>query len=102
MSVLVVLEQRDGKWSRMSFEALAAGQKIAEALGEPVQAAVLGPELEVLAKEAASYNLDKVFAVEHALLKDYTPDGYTTALEQLIRAQQMRIIVFPHTYQVRD
>lgn len=102
MSVLVMLEQRDGKWNRMSFEALAAGQKIAEALGATVRAAVLGEGLGGLASEAAGYNVDKVIAVENPLLKDYTPDGYAAALEQLVRSQQPRIVVFPHTYQVRD
>jgi electron transfer flavoprotein alpha subunit len=102
MSVLVVLEQRGGKWSRMSFEALAAGQKIAEALGVPVRAAVVGAGLDGLAAEAAAYQVEKVLAVDDALLGDYTPDGYTAALEQLINAQQPRVVVFPHTYQVRD
>jgi electron transfer flavoprotein alpha subunit len=102
MSVLVVLEQRGGKWSRMSFEALAAGQKIAEAMGAPARAAVVGAGLDGLAAEAAAYNVEKVFAVDDPLLEDYTPDGYTAALEQLVKAQQPRIVVFPHTYQVRD
>jgi electron transfer flavoprotein alpha subunit len=102
MSVLVVLEQRGGNWNRMSFEALAAGQKIAEAMGVPVHAAVLGAGVDGLAAEAAAYKVEKVFAVDDALLGDYTPDGYTRALEQLINAQHPQAVVFPHTYQVRD
>ena len=102
MSVLVVLEQRGGKWNRMSFEALAAGQKIGESLGIPVQAAVLGTDMGGLAKEVSGYNVGKVFVLDHALLAEYTPDGYTAALEQLIKSAQPRTVVFPHTYQVRD
>jgi electron transfer flavoprotein alpha subunit len=102
MSVLVVLEQRGGKWNRMSFEALAAGRKIAESQNFPVEAAVLGSSVENLANEAAAYPVAKVYAVEHPLLADYTADGYTTALEQLIKFSQSRAVVFPHTYQVRD
>src|SRR5581483_10374016 len=102
MSVLVVLEQRGGKWNRMSFEALAAGQKIGEALGVHVQAAVLGLNIEPLAKEAAEYKVAKVFATDDASLAQYTPDAYAAALGQLIKAAQPRIVIFPHTYQVRD
>lgn len=102
MSVLVVLEQREGKWNRMSFEAITAGQKIASTLGMPVEASVVGSGVENLAKEAAKYGVAKVFAIDHELLAQYTPDGYTAALEQLIKAQQPKAIVFPHTYQVRD
>jgi electron transfer flavoprotein alpha subunit len=39
---------------------------------------------------------------QHALLKDYTADGYVSALEQLIRKLNPSYVVFPHTYQVRD
>lgn len=102
MSVLVVLEQRGGKWNRMSFEALAAGQKLASALGVPLQATLVGSGVDGLAKEVTMYDLAKVFAVDHELLAEYTPDGYTNALEQLIKAQQPKAIVLPHTYQVRD
>jgi electron transfer flavoprotein alpha subunit len=102
MSVLVVLEQNAGKWNRMSFEALAAGKKIAETLGVPLQAAVLGSSADAQAKEAAAYPVEKVFAVNHELLAQYTPDGYTSALEQLIKAAKTQVVMFPHTYQVRD
>jgi electron transfer flavoprotein alpha subunit len=36
------------------------------------------------------------------LLASYTADGYTSALEQLIRKAGPSIVLFPHTYQVRD
>ncbi len=102
MSVLVVLEQRGGKWNRMSFEALAAAEKVSKASGKPVRAAVLGAEVDALAQDAAAYPVDKVVALDHTLLAQYTPDGYTAALEQFIKAVQPAVIVFPHTYQVRD
>jgi electron transfer flavoprotein alpha subunit len=102
MSVLAILEQRGGKWNKMSFEALAAAQRIAQALNTPVQAAVLGAGIQKLAEEAALYGVEKVFALDHALLGGYTPEGYTAALEQLIASQQPNAVVFPHTYQVRD
>ncbi len=102
MSVLVVLEQNGGKWNRMSFEALAAGKTMAEALGVPLNAAVIGASVEGLAKDAAAYPAAKVTAVQHELLANYTPDGYTSALEQLIKAEKTKAVVFPHTYQVRD
>jgi electron transfer flavoprotein alpha subunit len=102
MSVLVVLEQNSGKWNRMSFEALAAGKRMAEALNTPLEAVLIGAAVESAAKEAAAYPLAKVIAVQHALLEHYTPDGYTAALEQLIKAAKVEAVVFPHTYQVRD
>jgi electron transfer flavoprotein alpha subunit len=102
MSILVVLEQQGGKWHRMSLETLAAAQQFGAAMGEPVEAAVAGVGIGALAQEAATKKLSKVYAVEHELLKDYTADAYTAALEALIRKTNPKLVLFPHTYQVRD
>jgi electron transfer flavoprotein alpha subunit len=102
MSILVVMEQRGGEWNRMSWETLAAGQQLAGELGTTVSAVVLGQGVNAAAAELAGKQLAKVYAVEHELLKDYTPDGYTSALRQLIAQASPSLVLFPHTYQVRD
>src|SRR5579883_3555373 len=102
MSVLVILEQQGGKWHRMSWETLAAGQQFGASLGLPVEAAVAGSGIEALAREAATKKAAKVYAIDHALLQDYTADGYTAAIEELDRKSNPKIVLFPHTYQVRD
>jgi electron transfer flavoprotein alpha subunit len=102
MSVLVILEQQGGKWHRMSWETLAAGQQFGAALGQPVEAAIVGQEVAELAAEAATKKLAKVYAVEHDLLKDYTADAFAAAVEALVRKVNPTLVLFPHTYQVRD
>ena len=79
---------------------MAAAQQFGAALGVPVEAAVVGSP--ALAADAATKKLAKVYSVEHDLLKDYTADGYTAAIEALIRKVSPTLVVFPHTYQVRD
>jgi electron transfer flavoprotein alpha subunit len=81
----------------MSWETLAAGQQLAAETGQTVSAAVVGQ-----AGELASKRLDRIYAIEHELLATYTADGFTAALEQLIRKANPSIVLFPHTYQVRD
>jgi electron transfer flavoprotein alpha subunit len=98
----VVLEQREGKLPAMSVESLAAAQQIAAELGQPVFAAVAGRDIQSIAAIVAGYKLDRVHAVEHELLGEYTPDGYTIALKQLIDLHRPSYVLFPHTYQVRD
>jgi electron transfer flavoprotein alpha subunit len=102
MSIVAVMEQRGGAWNRMSFETLAAAQHFAQELNTTASAAVLGDRVEPLAKELGSKQLEKVWAVEHPLLKDYTPEGYSLALRQLIEQTKPALALFPHTYQVRD
>jgi len=102
MSILAILEQQDGKWHRMSMETLAAAQQFGASLGLPVEAAVVGSGVAALAGDAATKKVAKVYSVEHDALKSYTADGYTAALEALIRKANPKFVVFPHTYQVRD
>ena len=100
--IWVVLEERDGRIGRVSWEALAAGKKLAQLTGKPLNAAVIGASTESLAQEAVSKGVSKVARIEHALLSPYTPDGYTLALQQFIEKENPTELVFPHTYQVRD
>ncbi|MFZ0593592.1 MAG: electron transfer flavoprotein subunit alpha/FixB family protein [Bryobacteraceae bacterium] len=102
MSVLVIAEHRAGQWNRMSFETIAAAQQIGAALNAPVEAAVLSSEAETIARELSQFGVTKVYAVSHPLLKQYTADAYTAAAEQLVRKTSATLVLFPHTYQVRD
>ena len=92
--ILVILEQTQG----MSIEALAAAQQIASELGQSVFAAIVSND----GQSVAAYKLDKVHAVVHPLLAEYTSDGYKLALKQLIEQHRPSGVLFPHTYQVRD
>jgi electron transfer flavoprotein alpha subunit len=100
--VLVLMEQRSGKWNRMSFEALAAGQQLAAKLGTECSAAIIGDSTDTLASELVGKKLAKIFTVQHPLLQTYTSDGYVAALEQLVKQAGPAYILLPHTYQVRD
>ncbi|MCC6859090.1 MAG: electron transfer flavoprotein subunit alpha/FixB family protein [Bryobacterales bacterium] len=102
MSILAVLEQRAGAWNRVSFETLAAAQQLGEELGREVSAAVAGAGLENLASELGGHRLGRGYAVDHPLLENYTADGYTLALGQLIERIKPFLVLFPHTYQARD
>ena len=102
MSILAILEQRDGALNRMSLETLAAAQQIGREINQPVHAVLLGQGLEALAAEIAGNQLAGVYRVEHALLKEYTADAACAALQQLMAKAGATLVLFPHTYQVRD
>jgi|GraSoiStandDraft_12_1057312.scaffolds.fasta_scaffold168180_2 electron transfer flavoprotein alpha subunit len=102
MKILVITEQRQGKWNNTSFETLAAAQQIASALSGTVSAVVVGKGVDALANELAGKNIAEVLQVEHELLESYTPDGFCVALKQVIESAKPQLVLFPHTYQVRD
>lgn len=100
--IWVVLEERGGRMSRISWEAVAAAQQLGSQTGLAVNAILPGANTDALAAEAAGKALAKVVRVEHPLLAPYTADGFTIALEQFFQKEQPEYVVFPHTYQVRD
>lgn len=102
MSVLVVTEQQGGRLHRMSFEALAAGQTAAKALGLPLVAAVAGSGVAKLAEELAATDLSEVVVLDDPALAAYSPDGFAEALRQAVGQLAPHLVLFPHTYQVRD
>src|SRR5271154_6551669 len=102
MEILLITEQRDGKWNKTSFETLAAAQQIAAATQGRLTAIVIGAGLAALADELAASKLNEVLVVEHELLSAYTPDGYSLALAQVIDVTKPDLVLMPHTYQVRD
>jgi electron transfer flavoprotein alpha subunit len=102
MKILVITEQREGKWNKTSFETLAAAQQIAAETTGELRAAVIGKGVASLADELAANKLAEVLLVEHDLLEKYTPDGFSLALKQVIEQAKPELVLLPHTYQVRD
>jgi len=102
MKIMVIAEQRQGKWNNTSFETLAAAQQIAKDTSSTISALVIGKGVAGLAGELAAKNVAEVVLLEHDLLEAYTPDGYCVALSQVIAAAKPDLVLFPHTYQVRD
>lgn len=101
-TILVVAEQREGKLNRASWETLVAGQAIARETGWTLEAAVAGSGTAALAGEIAARKLAKVYAIESPGLDPYTPDAFAFALKEFIGSRQPKLVLMPHTYQVRD
>lgn len=101
-TILVLAEQREGKLNRVSFETLAGAQALAKLTGWTVEAAVAGNNLASVAAEIAKTAVAKVYAIEGEALENYTPDGFVSALKAFIETKKPRLVLLPHTYQVRD
>ncbi len=101
-TILVVVEQREGKLNRVSWETLRGAQLIAAETGWTLEAAVVGGGIGTIAGEVAAKKVAKVCAIESAKLEPYTPDGFAAALKQFVEARKPKLVLMPHTYQVRD
>src|SRR5215831_8378500 len=101
-TILVVVEQREGKLNRVSWETITAGQAISAATGWPLEAAVVGSGASSIAGEVAGKRVGKVYNIESPKLEPYTPDALAGALKQFLSSWPTKLVLMPHTYQVRD
>lgn len=96
--ILVIAEQRAGALNPVTWETVAAAQR----MGQPVTVAVAGAGVDGLAGELAAADVTEVVAVSHEALDPYTPDGLVSALAQVVEQTRPDLVLFPHTYQTRD
>jgi electron transfer flavoprotein alpha subunit len=100
--VLVCGDINEGKLAAITAEMLGAGKKLADKLGEPLSAVLLGSGIKGLAAEAIAFGADKVFVVDDANLKDYQSDAYVTAMENVIKQANPRIVLMGQSTMGRD
>jgi electron transfer flavoprotein alpha subunit len=100
--IMVVAEQREGKLNHVSLETLAAAQAIGKETGWPVEVVLPGHGTAAQAEELAGYAVEKVYDLEAPSLTAYTSDAYVHALKQFLTSREPKLVLFPHTYQVRD
>lgn len=98
-NVLVLAEVRNGALRPVSYEGIAAGRTIAE--GGTVTAVLLGQD-STYANELIARGADKVVAVQGDHLKEYTPDAYLGALQQVYLETKPDAVFLGHTGIGRD
>lgn len=100
--VWVFAEQRDGKLQKISLELLAKGREMADKLGVKLTSLLLGNNVGELSKTLIAYGADEVLEVESELLKDYTTDGYTKVICDLVDEYKPEVLFIGATFIGRD
>lgn len=100
--IWVFAEQRDGQIKKVTFELLSEGRKAADQLGEELCAVLLGKGVADLAASLGEYGADKVFVAESDTLENYTTDGYTNVISELVKENQPSALLMGCTVTGRD
>lgn len=100
--VWVFAEQREGSLQKVSLELLGEGKKIADKLGVKLTAILLGHKVGELAKELAAFGADEVLVADSELLANYTTDGYTKVICDLVHERKPEILFIGATFIGRD
>ncbi|GBD32338.1 Acryloyl-CoA reductase electron transfer subunit beta [bacterium HR33] len=99
--VLAILEQREGMLKRVSYEALTAGRRLAEAKGGRLHALAIGPAT-LDPSQASRFGATTIFAARDDRLRHYQPDVYAALAEDLVRRNGYDAIVLGATALGKD
>jgi len=91
--VLVFAEVAQGGLTAIAREMLGAGRRLADALGEPLMAAVLGSGVQEAAQEAVYHGADSVYVADAPALGHYETLPYSAVMAQIAEQTTPNILL---------
>ncbi|WP_373498952.1 electron transfer flavoprotein subunit alpha/FixB family protein [Desulfococcus sp.] len=100
--VLVITEQIEGAFRKVTYEALSEGKQTAAALGCGIDALVMGDGVTAAAGLLGAYGADTVWTADDPALKEYTLDAYANVAGDLIQKIAPGVILIGATAQGKE
>jgi electron transfer flavoprotein alpha subunit len=100
--VWVFAEQHEGRLEDTPLELMSKARHLADTLGVKLAAVVLGDGVKPLATKLTQYGADKVYLVEHPLLRTYQTNSYAKVIHDLIHKHEPQIVLYGATVAGRD
>jgi electron transfer flavoprotein alpha subunit len=100
--VWVCVEQEGGAAHPVSWELLGEGRNLADALGVPLAAVVMGEGVASLAQEAISFGADTVYLADDPTLGSFRIEPYAAILSKLVQTHKPEILLMGATTRGRD
>jgi electron transfer flavoprotein alpha subunit len=95
--VWVFAEQREDELAAVALELLGVGRRLADELGEPLTAILLGAETAEAAQKLVTCGADRVFVAQAPQLRHFSEDVYTQVLVDLVRQEKPNILLLGAT-----
>lgn len=93
MSVLVFLENWDGKFKKLSFELVSYASKVADMLGDQAVALSIGKVETSELEKLATYGASKVISIENDIIKAFDDQAFTGLIAEAAHKTGARILV---------
>jgi len=100
--VLVFVESRDNKIKNSGFEAASTALRIANELGNEIEALLIGSEVLKVAGELGAYGIKKAFIIEDGRLEKYSTTAYSKILSEVSKQNGADIIILSATAMGKD
>jgi electron transfer flavoprotein alpha subunit len=101
-NVLVFAEHQNGKFPKSTLIAVQAGKEAVSKLGGNCLVVLLGSGLDAPAQEIAGYGANKVLVADDPALAHYLADTYAATLEQLVKANDVSLLLATSTAMGKD
>jgi len=97
--ILTFVEERKGEIVDASLEALSAGRQLAQSLGKPLAAILIGADLERHTKRLEEFGVERAFLAE---MKDCSPAAYARVLARAIEERSPTVVLAAGTAQGKE
>lgn len=100
--IWVIGEQREGKIHPVTIELIGEAKKLAGEINKKVVVVVAGYEINEEVNKLLYYGVDKVIYLSNPLLKNFSTDGYSISISNLILERKPEIVLVGATSIGRD
>jgi len=98
MSVLVYVEQVDGKFKKSVFEAVSYAKAIAAQTGTNLTAIAIGDVAESELQELGKYGAEKILSVNNTELKNFVNQAYAAVVTEAAQKEAADVIVLSNSF----
>lgn len=98
MSVLVYVEQVDGKFKKSVFEAVSYAKAIADKQSGSLTAISIGNVAESELKELGKYGASKVLNVSNGQLKNFVNQAYAAVIAEAAKKESADVVVLSNSF----
>jgi electron transfer flavoprotein alpha subunit len=100
--VLAFAEERNGRFKKSSLETIRAARGIADQLGAPFAAVVIGSGVERIAGGLGAYGADRVIAVDQDDLGRHSGTAFAAVIASVATAEKASVVLLPASAMGKD
>lgn len=99
--IMGILEQREGKLKKVSFEVLQVVADLASQLNLQPEAVAVGNEIENI-NEAGKYGVKKIVHFKNSMLSNYSTSAYSNIIADYAKENSVDLLIFSATALGKD
>ena len=95
--VLAFIDHDRGTSNLICLQTLTFGRGLAESLGVPLQAVLIGCDPAALQDELHRYGVLKIHVVQHPWVEEYAPEAWAKCMTQVMKSVRPQVVLAPST-----